>query len=158
MKRLLKFAGLIGFWLSWPAMFIYLKIGARTRVVVVIDDKILMVKTWLGTGKWQLPGGGLHKGEAPKSGAVREVFEETGVLLQERELVPIGDGLVASSQTRHGLTFRYYAFYARALQLPDVRPQLAEISDVGFIPMAKITEQTTSKDALAIVRAWQTQV
>src|SRR5262245_47250320 len=31
---------------------------------------------------WVAPGGGLEKGELPSDGAVREVFEETGVRIQ----------------------------------------------------------------------------
>jgi ADP-ribose pyrophosphatase YjhB (NUDIX family) len=33
-----------------------------------------------GTGLWTLPGGGLHFGEEPRAGAIREVEEETGLL------------------------------------------------------------------------------
>lgn len=38
---------------------------------------------------WQMPQGGIDKGEAPEHAAVRELFEETGITLDR--LVPLGE-------------------------------------------------------------------
>ncbi len=61
----------------------------RVRVaaygLVVRDAKILLVRVSSGApnavGKWALPGGGLDFGEDPESGMVREVREETGLVV-----------------------------------------------------------------------------
>jgi ADP-ribose pyrophosphatase YjhB (NUDIX family) len=50
--------------------------------VVWRDDRILLCRVApgnLGEGLWTLPGGGLDFGEAPETGALREVAEETGL-------------------------------------------------------------------------------
>lgn len=40
---------------------------------------------------WNLPGGGLEKGEAPWDGAVREVKEETGLDVEIKDLVHVSN-------------------------------------------------------------------
>ena len=39
-----------------------------------------------GIGLWELPGGGLDFGETPLGAGVRETHEETGILIEERDL------------------------------------------------------------------------
>jgi 8-oxo-dGTP diphosphatase len=51
--------------------------------VIRRGDAILLCRVspgYPGTGLWTLPGGGLHFGEEPQAGAIREVEEETGML------------------------------------------------------------------------------
>ena len=57
--------------------------------IVLINDEGLV---WAGErddvkGAWQLPQGGIDKGEAPIDAAWRELFEETGVSKDEAELI-----------------------------------------------------------------------
>ncbi len=60
-------------------------LGVRSRPVarvVLIDDgdRVLLFDTLLPyTRVWMTPGGGLKPGERPEDGAVRELWEETGV-------------------------------------------------------------------------------
>lgn len=64
------------------------------RAYVLIENKhqILMVRNWLGSGKWSFPGGGVHRGEDSKVGACREVFEEVGILLKPSDLKQLTAG------------------------------------------------------------------
>lgn len=56
------------------------------------SDCWIMVKN--GTRGWELPGGSLEPGESPEEAALRELYEETGVLgiakSIEYELIPRG--------------------------------------------------------------------
>jgi 8-oxo-dGTP diphosphatase len=47
---------------------------------VIIRDNALLLARWIEAGapRWTLPGGGLELGEDAPTGAVREIFEETG--------------------------------------------------------------------------------
>lgn len=52
--------------------------------IVVLDDKILLVKE---RGGYHLPGGGINLGETPENAVVREVKEETGMIIDNVRLV-----------------------------------------------------------------------
>src|SRR4051812_17481145 len=88
-SRFFRLLGTIAFWLSWPALWIYLRGSQRTRVLIVCDEEILLVRGWLSTGQWSLPGGGLHKNEDPVAGAQREVAEEVGISLTASQCIPL---------------------------------------------------------------------
>lgn len=61
--------------------------------VIRRDDALLLVRvSALGgrhAGRWMLPGGGLHHGEAPERALVREVVEECGVICTPGPLLAV---------------------------------------------------------------------
>jgi ADP-ribose pyrophosphatase YjhB (NUDIX family) len=60
-------------------------------VVVLDGDRVLLVQEEKPDvrGKWNLPGGALEQAEAPFDGAVREVEEETGLVIEPTGLLGI---------------------------------------------------------------------
>lgn len=72
-------------------------IQQKTRIaaygVVVRERRILLCRIsselprW--EGQWTLPGGGIEFGEAPENAMVREVHEETGLVVSARSIVGI---------------------------------------------------------------------
>ncbi len=52
---------------------------------------------------WALPGGALEVGETPAAGAVREVFEETGLRCRATALVGVFDSRLAGYKSAHHL-------------------------------------------------------
>jgi 8-oxo-dGTP pyrophosphatase MutT (NUDIX family) len=71
------------------------------RVVLVADGRVLLQQGFdpgrPEAGSWWLtPGGGLNDDESVEDGAVREVFEETGLRLSPVELGPVIATRVAS--------------------------------------------------------------
>ncbi|MDA0650862.1 MAG: NUDIX hydrolase [Proteobacteria bacterium] len=57
--------------------------------LVPTEGGVLLVKDW--SGEWALPGGSVKKSESARCGAEREVFEETGLTVQARELAAVFD-------------------------------------------------------------------
>ena len=57
------------------------------RCVILNDDReVLLVKHTYISG-WHLPGGGIDSGESAEDGVVREVEEETGLVLEDKPIL-----------------------------------------------------------------------
>ncbi len=67
--------------------------------VVVAQGRVLLVRR--GTeplkGQWSLPGGMLELGESLTAGVVREVLEETGLVVEPLELVELLDRIYSEA-------------------------------------------------------------
>lgn len=66
----------------------------KSATVAVIDNNRLLLLRRGSTAPWKagrycLPGGKLEDGEALKDGAIRELFEETGIVTYRDSLIPI---------------------------------------------------------------------
>jgi 8-oxo-dGTP pyrophosphatase MutT (NUDIX family) len=58
-------------------------------VLIRQDNKFLAVARRGTTDKWGLPGGKIDPGEEPEQAAVRELAEETGLVVDPSDLVPV---------------------------------------------------------------------
>ncbi len=151
MSRIWKKIGTITYWLCWPMLFIYLRFTRRTRVLVICEDEILVVRGWLADDKWYLPGGGLHSGEEKEAGAIRELYEETKLKLKPSELNYLGP---VKAHT-HGLSFWYESFYVVLNAKPKVERQKWEISDIAWIGIDRLSKTNATSAVLDSLSAWK---
>lgn len=74
------------------------------RVIVRANGKVLLMQDTdpgvPGSRWWVTPGGGIDAGETPRQAAVRELREETGLVIDESELA----GPVATRDVVHGFS------------------------------------------------------
>lgn len=122
------------YYLSWPALYVYLRLGARTRVLVLVDGHVLLVQGWMSDGRWMLPGGGLHRRELPVDGVVRETAEEAGVMLRSGQLTNLGSEWCQSG----GLKFYCHFFATTLSERPATRPQRGEIVAAQWFSLAEL--------------------
>jgi len=103
-------------------------------VAVVYDKKLLVTKNWLSIQNiWRLPGGGLHKHETFIQGALRELYEETGIKLHEDSLS------VLTEPTMHEKHFEYQIFLANIdASKTKLKLQKPEISEAEFVEIDKL--------------------
>ena len=62
---------------------------AGATALVLDDDDRLLVQLRSDNGEWGLPGGVLDPGEAPAQAAVREAYEETGLVVRPERLAGV---------------------------------------------------------------------
>ncbi len=109
-----------------------------------------MVRGWLSSGKWSLPGGGLHHGETAADGALRELHEETGLQLKSTQLHQFWQGTIG----QFGLHFRVTAFQVTLPEKPLVRPQRFEITALAWLDWHELQIHNTDADAYQLAIAW----
>jgi len=150
MRRLLERIGVIVFFLAWPAFLIYLKRSERTRIIIANGNKVLVTHNWISDGTWSLPGGGLHKKEPIIQGAQRELYEETGIRVEQAQLRYLG----RQTYRKYGHSFVFHTFIARDVDSSSVRLQKHEISRTAWLTPAELTDQNTAQDALKALDLW----
>ena len=114
------------------------------------DDEVLLVRGWLGDGKWGLPGGGIHKGEDSLTGALRELHEETGIRLKPEQMKFLGSSVASTS----GLRFHYDRYAAVLPERPAVKPQRLEIISAEWIPVSKVNEKNADTTTINTLNRW----
>lgn len=152
MKKVGQVIGRLVFWVTWPGLWLLVRWSRRTRLLLVCGDEFLAVRGWLGNGEWGLPGGGLHRGEEPIRGLLREVQEETGLTLALSHIKPA----FQARYQAHGLRFNYQAFVAEMSIKPALRPRSWEITEIIWQPLHKPTVRLT-EDTKAILAWWQSK-
>lgn len=147
MKRLWLFTGNVIAFCGWPVLYFYLRIGKRTRIFLVADESVLVVKGWLGSAKWSLPGGGLHKNEDPAVGACRELYEETGLSIEPDNLKLVGE----FEGGKRGLHFNYYGYVVRLDQKISPVPKGIEIVETKWLPISGLNENNSDPETLKML-------
>lgn len=144
--------GHLAYWIAWPGIWLYIQFTPpRTRVVILCNDKILLVKSWLGSSSWKLPGGGLHRAEQPLDGAVREVLEETAISLDPAKIKSLGKFKI----TAQGIPTDLIGFRTELSEVPALELQRLEITDAAWFSMAEIQRLTIDDSAQAVLTAFR---
>ncbi|MFZ1323763.1 MAG: NUDIX hydrolase [Candidatus Saccharimonadales bacterium] len=135
--------GTIVFWAAWPFWFVYFKVNhRRSRVLVIADGKVLLLKGWLSSGKWGLPGGGAARAETPAAAAVRELHEEAGILAAGPALCPLGRR--RHSQAGLGYTASYFLLELQAV--PALHLRWYEIASAAWVPLGETKQLQLGQD------------
>ncbi|PID32026.1 hypothetical protein CR970_02655 [Candidatus Saccharibacteria bacterium] len=110
------------YWAIWPLLAAYMPLTRRSRIILLHDEQVLLVRGWLSSGKLELPGGGVHFGEDPRSGALRELAEEVSLWLAPSDLV-----LLAHGRAPGAFRYTYDLYLVYLSEYPQVRPQPPEV-------------------------------
>ena len=90
------------------------------------QGKVLLVKTHWRSDTWECPGGQVEEGEALDQAVIREVFEETGVVIK-----PLGISGVYYNATKQLLSVVFKAIYISG----NIKIQPEEIQEAAFIKL-----------------------
>lgn len=132
------------------------KVGAGVGVILIRDGKILLgmrhpnpkkaASAFKSAGEWCLPGGKLDFGETFEEGAIREVKEETGIMIKNPQVISVHNfknehahfvtvGLVASDWKGEAKVMepdeitRWQWFSLKKLPYPRYFPSLGVINN-----------------------------
>lgn len=98
--------------------------STRTRALIFDETgRILLVKNWVSNDTWDMPGGGLHRGESPSVGVSREVCEETEIKIDKN------DWRLLTRQKQYATTFIYFT---ATIQSKKIKHQKLEITEAGW--------------------------
>lgn len=79
--------------------------------------------------KWEITGGSILTGETPSEGAVRELGEETGIIVQEKDLALL---YIHVDDRRHCI---YYSYKVDIANDAQIHLQMGETMDYQFLPL-----------------------
>ena len=148
-NKIVRFFGVVTFWVSWPYLYLYLKRSERSRVLVTAGGKVLLVQAWHGSGAWALPGGGIHSSEDSAVAATRELKEETGIALGIDQLRP----LAREPYRAHGLSFDCHYFLAELDQTIEAVPKPPEIIAAAWVSETELANYKLAADTRAALSA-----
>ena len=121
---------------------------------VVFDEqgRVLLIKH--ANGYWTPPGGGIEPDEVPTDTLVREVWEETGLLVEPLSLIGVFGGPECRVHYANGDTVSYVvtAFECR-VKGGAARPDGRESLDVGFFAEEELQPADLSTLAHVVLRA-----
>jgi len=87
-----KLIGRIMYWLAWPVILLLVHNTRRSKILMICDDEVLLVKNVISRNEdWTLPGGGAKGSEPDKVCASRELKEELGITVDPVDLRELGE-------------------------------------------------------------------
>ena len=116
--------------------------------IVIKDRQVLLIRQF--GGEYDLPGGGVNIGEDPKTAAIREVKEESGIEAEEPVLLGVESSLFRAShsdnKSYHSLLLYYSCSYVSGdisiSNLEEVERQYVETAewvDLDLIESIKVS-------------------
>ncbi len=113
------------------------------RILLVTDTKILLVQP-RALKYWNIPGGGIKRKENPEQGAIRELYEETGIKIDSVDYL-LGT-YISSDEGKHDTIY----FYIKRVEQELSTQNDIEIGNSGWFHFDQLPDGTTSRTKMRI--------
>jgi len=115
-----------------------LQVPSVAAIVRDADGKILLVKS---SGVWSLPAGAIDLGETPARAVVREVFEETGLLVKPSSVAGVFGGEKFRYVYGNGDAVEYFiVVFECEIVGGQLIAQDGEVSEFGYCAVEEIPD------------------
>lgn len=130
--------GRILYFSLFPLLRLHLSFSKNTRAYGAIEHegKVLIVKNWIGSGRWSFPGGGGHDGEALDETLRREIHEEIGINI-DKKMVKL---LFKGERKRKIGSKKYVIFHINQKEKPSIFINKLEIVDSKWVDIKDLTK------------------
>ena len=120
--------------------------------VVLVDGQVVLVKRAHEPliGQWNLPGGGVELGETLAAACVREVREETGLVVEVGAVIEVFDRIMLDAAGRVQYHFVLVDYVCRAVGGALCRG--TDASDVALADPGALAPFGLTEKALAVIR------
>jgi len=126
-----------------PVLGIGALIFRRNRILLVQRGKEPL-KGW-----WSLPGGALETGESLRDGIRREVLEETGLVVQPKEVATIFERIIHDSEGRPEYHYVLIDYICTA-QPGDAKPA-TDVSAVAWVSEKELPQYQLTEGTLPVI-------
>jgi ADP-ribose pyrophosphatase YjhB (NUDIX family) len=118
------------------------------KCILTVGDSVLLVRHTYGPREWDLPGGGIKRGEGPATAARREMHEELGIDIDIENLRDAGHVLATLNRSRATV----YCFAAE-LPTPQITIERGEIGAARWFTLDDLPSRTGRLTLPALRRA-----
>ena len=146
-RRFLRFL----YVLARPGIYLLLHNSRRSRVLVICEDELLLIRSDFGSSCWTVPGGGIKCSETAVDGAVRELREEVGIRVKPSQLHEL-------TQTTKGYgpfnwpRIHFVFFVVRLSKKLTLTLQKHEVTESHWLPLDKLSTANITPEALEVIR------
>ncbi len=107
--------------------------------ILIRGEEVLLVKRGKepGLGQWSIPGGAVRTGETLKEAVIREVLEETHLVVEALDLIKVLERIFRDPEGRvayHYVLADFLCRYEKGELQPDTDAQ-----DARFVPLADLS-------------------
>lgn len=150
-QNLIRLIGRVVYWLGWPGIHLILSGSVRTRVLILAPDgRCLLVKPYLGNGRWKLPGGGIRHSEDTAQAAARELHEELGIVVTSQQFEHLADAQMSEDGHRYDA---HIMGLRLALDTPLVLRRW-EIAEARWLDIETALEMLDGSESQRVVKVW----
>ena len=117
-------------------------------VVVLFNEKNeVLLEERSDDGYFDFPGGAIDLKETMEEAAVRELFEETGLIADELELLKVYSGEITHYVYFNGdEIYGVDAVYLCHKWHGELKPQLSEVNKLVFCPLEKMPDKMSKRN------------
>ena len=125
----------------------YIKQKEKTKIIIYKNDKVLVLEKNIIKKRYVLPGGFIKKKEEPVIGLLREVLEETNVLLNTKNIKLI-DSIDAVGNNNKLLKKHYYSYKCTNEEFSNI--EIEKFKAIKWVSYKSASRYANESDRLVI--------